>query len=239
MNWETPPPELDLLPNVAHVWAVNLDRQTLLGYSLSKMLSKEEHERANRFRFDKDRTAFVRARGSLRVILAQYLKCAPAELVFLYGEQGKPHLASQWAESGLRFNLSHSSGMALVAVCSDYNIGVDVEHIDRRMGSMMQVAKRFFASKEYETLDALPTELQHRAFFHCWTRKEAFIKAVGMGLSYPLSDFEVNLDIEARLLHLVEGCASAWTLQHLDPGGGYVGAVAIEGQDVEVKCWQV
>jgi 4'-phosphopantetheinyl transferase len=239
VNWAHPPSAPDLVPNVVHVWAVNLDRQTLLSYALSDLLSEDENERANRFRFAKDRRAFVSARGSLRVILAQYLKCVPGELPFSYGEYGKPYLSSQWVNSGLCFNLSHSSGMALVAVCDGHNIGVDVEHVDRRMGNRMQIAKRFFAPKEYEALEALSEEDQHRAFFYCWTRKEAFIKAVGEGLSYPLTNFEVNLDRDARLLHLAEGCVAEWTLRHLDPGSGYVGAVAIEGMGVEVECWQI
>ena len=239
MNWQTPPSAPNLEPETAHVWAVSTDRQTLLAYALAEILSEDENERANRFRFDKDRLAFISARGSLRVILAQYLKCEPTDLSFSYGEHGKPRLTSEWADSGLRFNLSHSSGVALVAICCERNIGVDVEHVDRRMGNRMQIAKRFFAPKEYEALGALPDEVQQRAFFYCWTRKEAFIKAVGKGLSYPLTDFEVNLDTDAHLLYLAEGCAAQWTLRHLDPGDGYVGAVAIEGTDVDVACWRI
>ena len=155
--------------------------------------------------------------------------------LFFYGEHGKPALASPWDKSQLRFNLSHSAGLALIAVSLGFDIGVDVEHLSRKVGQMKDLAKRFFAPGEYEQLCALPREEQRRAFFCCWTRKEAYLKAVGTGLVQPLKNFEVSLGRKAKLLWIKKGNVGDWTLRHLEPAKGYVGSVAIAKKDVEVK----
>ena len=218
--------------NTAHVWAVDLERETHL---LAEVLSADEWARADRFLFEKHRAHFVAARGCLRAILAKYMECKPGELAFFYGEHGKPALASPWDKSQLRFNLSHSAGLALIAVSRCCEIGVDVEHLSRNIDQMKDIARRFFAPGEYERLCALPQEEQRRAFFHCWTRKEAYLKAVGTGLAQSLKNFEVSLGRKAKLLQIKEGNTENWTLRHLAPAKGYVGSVAIAGKDVEVK----
>lgn len=221
--------------NTAHVWAVDLERETFDGHVLAKTLSADEWARADRFLFEKHRAHFVAARGCLRTILAKYMECKPGELAFFYGEHGKPALASPWDKSQLRFNLSHSTGLALIAVSLRYEIGVDVEHLSRKVGQMKDIAKRFFAPGEYEKLCALPREELCRAFFSCWTRKEAYLKATGTGLAYSLKKFEVSLERKAKLLQIKNGNIEDWTLRHLEPAKGYVGAVAISGKDIEVK----
>ena len=172
--------------------------------------------------------------GYLRAILAKYMQCKPGELAFFYGEHGKPALASPWDKSQLRFNLSHAAGLALIAISLRREIGVDVEHLNRKVGQMKDIAKRFFAPGEYEQLCALPREERRRAFFCCWTRKEAYLKALGAGLTHSLKNFEVSLGRKAELLWIREGNTEDWTLQHLEPAKGYVGSVAIAGKDVEV-----
>ncbi len=224
---------MDILrTDTAHVWAVDLERET---HMLAETLSADEWMRADRFLFEKHRAHFVAARGCLRAILAKYMDCKPGELAFFYGEHGKPALASPWDKSQLRFNLSHSAGLALIAVSMRHEIGVDVEHLSRKVGQMQDIAKRFFAPGEYERLCALPREEQRRAFFCCWTRKEAYLKAVGTGLTQSLKNFEVSMGREAKLLRTKKGNTEDWTLQHLEPAEGYVGSVAIAGKDVEVK----
>ena len=228
--------ELPMLEgNTAHVWAVDLERERYDGYVLAETLSEDEWARADRFVYEKHRADFVAARGCLRVMLARYVGCKPGELAFFYGEHGKPALASPWDKSQLRFNLSHSTGLALIAVSMRHEIGVDVEHISRKVGQMQDIAKRYFAPGEYERLCALPREEQRRAFFHCWTRKEAYLKAVGAGLTQSLKNFEVSLGDEAKLVWIKEGDTGDWTLRHIEPAKGYVGAVAIAGKDVEVR----
>ncbi len=221
-----------LRTDTAHVWAVDLERET---HTLAEALSADEWMRADRFVFEKHRAHFVAARGYLRAILAKYMQCKPGELAFFYGEHGKPALAPPWDKSQLRFNLSHSDGLALIAVSMRHEIGVDVEHLSRKVGQMKDIAKRSFASGEYERLCALPREEQRRAFFCCWTRKEAYLKAMGTGLTHSLKNFEVSLGRKAELLWIKKGNIEDWTLQHLEPAEGYVGAVAIAGKDVEVK----
>ena len=227
---------MDILrTDTAHVWAVDLERETFDGHLLAEVLSADEWVRADRFLSKKHRAHFVAARGCLRAILAKYMECKPDELAFFYGKHGKPALASPWDKSQLRFNLSHSAGLALIAVSRCCEIGVDVEHLDRKVGQLKDIARRFFAPGEYERLCALPREKQRRAFFNCWTRKEAYLKAVGTGLVQSLKNFEVSLGCKAKLLQIKEGNAEDWTLQHLDPAQGYVGSVAIAEKDGEVK----
>ena len=227
---------MDILrTDTAHVWAVDLERETFDGHTLAETLSADEWMRADRFLFKKHRAHFVAARGCLRAILAKYMDCKPGELAFFYGEHGKPALAPPWDKSQLRFNLSHSAGLALIAVSMRHEIGVDVEHLSRKVGQMKDIAKRFFASGEYERLCTLPRGEQRRAFFCCWTRKEAYLKALGTGLAHSLKNFEVSLGRKAKLLRIKKGNTEDWTLQHLEPAKGYVGSVAIAGKDVEVK----
>ena len=224
-----------LQTDTAHVWAVDLERETFDGHTLAETLSADEWMRADRFVYEKHRADFVVARGCLRAILAKYMDCKPGELAFFYGEHGKPALAPPWDKSQLRFNLSHSAGLALIAVSMRCEIGVDVEHLSRKVGQMKDIAKRYFAPGEYEQLCTLPREEQRQAFFCCWTRKEAYLKAKGAGLTYSLKNFEVSLGRKAELLWIKEGKIKDWTLRHLEPAKGYVGAVAIAGKNVEVK----
>ena len=227
---------MDILQTgTAHVWAVDLERETFDGHMLAETLSADEWGRADRFVYEKHRAHFVAARGYLRAILAKYMQCKPGELAFFYGEHGKPALASPWDKSQLQFNLSHAAGLALIAISLRCKIGVDVEHLSRKVGHMQDIAKRFFAPGEYEQLCALPREEQRRAFFCCWTRKEAYLKAVGTGLAQSLKNFEVSLGRKAKLLWIKKGNIEDWTLRHLEPAKGYVGSVAIAGKDVEVK----
>ena len=218
-TWHRPPASPVAEANAAHVWAVNLDG--IDAQTSTETLSAAERERADGFRFERDRARFVAARGSLRAILGQYAGCAPGELAFCYGEYGKPMLASPWDETELRFNVSHSAGIALIGVSLGRKIGVDVEHYGRAVRRMKRIAKRFFFSREYERLCALPQAEQQRAFFSLWTRKEAHLKAVGTGLARAAK-------------HVALG---HWTLRHLDPGRGYIGAVAIAGKDMDMRCW--
>lgn len=222
-TWQHPPALPTAEANAAHVWAVNLDR--IDAQALTETLSATERERAAGLRVARDRARFVAARGSLCVILGKYAGCAPGELAFCYGEYGKPMLASPWGETELRFNVSHSAGLALIGVSLGREIGVDVEHCGRAVRRMERIAKRFFAPRDYEQLCALPHKEQRRAFFRFWTRKEAYLKAMGTGLARASKNVDLG------------DTPDNWTLRHLDPGGGYVGAVAIAGKDMDIQCW--
>jgi 4'-phosphopantetheinyl transferase len=197
--------------------------------------------RATRFYFEKDRRHFIVARGVLRAILGRYLDLAPECLSFCYSSYGKPALSGEPDLNSIRFNLSHSYGVALYAVTRGREVGIDLERIRSDL-AVAQIAARFFHRREIEMLRALPGEMQNRAFFRCWTRKEAYIKARGEGLSLPLDRFDVSLDPGEP--GMVDGAsrdpseASRWSLQELNPIPGYAAAVAVEGHDWHLTCWQ-
>jgi 4'-phosphopantetheinyl transferase len=208
--------------------------------SLWHTLTADECQRAERYIFAKDRAHFVVARGLLRVLLGRYLGQEPQHLRFTYGRHGKPALATETGGVALRFNVSHSHGLALYAITRGREVGVDIEHI-RPEVAQEQVAERFFSPREVTVLRALPTPLQAPAFFACWTRKEAYIKATGAGLALPLDQFDVSLapGEPAALLHTAWDPqeATRWALQDLAPAPGYRAAVAVAGHDWHLTCW--
>ena len=185
------------------------------------------------------------ARAFLRKLLGRYLAIAPAELRFAYSEYGKPQLApdleSNLAQQ-LKFNLAHSGGLALYAFTNVGEIGVDLEHI-RPEFTGDDIARRFFSATEVACLDQLPATARHEAFFNCWTRKEAFIKAKGMGLSLALDQFDVTLSPNEPAALLCtrwdQNEAERWSLKAIDVGPGFVGAVAVEAHDWLTSYWQV
>jgi 4'-phosphopantetheinyl transferase len=178
----------------------------------------------------------------LRTILGRYLDVAPGTVRFCYGPHGKPALIAEMAEqTGVRFNVAHSHDLALYAVTRGREVGIDVERIRAEVAST-EIAQRFFSPAEVAALCALPDELQTEAFFACWTRKEAYIKATGGGLSHPLDGFDVSLTpgepVVALRTHADPQEAARWSLRALDPGPGYAAAVAVEATRWNLTCWQ-
>jgi 4'-phosphopantetheinyl transferase len=229
-----PPP---LTADKVHVWRIALEVGDPLLSRLREILADDERQRADRFYFEKDRRHFTAARGVMRILLAGYLACRPEEVRFTYTNYGKPRLAD---ESNLRFNLTHSHGLALLAVTRGREIGVDVERLRYMEGDGEPLAQRFFSPREVAVLRSLPPQLRREAFFHCWTRKEAYIKANGKGLSLPLDQFDVSLhpDEPAALLATQHDPQEAqrWSLRSLLPGEGYVATVAVEGRSFRLWC---
>ncbi len=211
-----------------HVWAARLD--DLSEAALRSPLSADERTRGGRFHFERDQRRFVAARGLLRVLLGQYLEADPAGLCFGYGPQGKPFLEEH---GELRFNVSHSGGLALLAFARGREVGVDVEQ-ERPLPEWEDIAGRYFSAWEVAELRRLRADERGPAFFRCWTRKEAFIKATGEGLSRPLDAFCVSLAPgEPARLRRVVGEPEAlrrFRLEDLRPGPGFAGALAIEGE---------
>jgi 4'-phosphopantetheinyl transferase len=208
---------------------------------LEQTLSEDERERARRLRFERDRRRFVVARGTLRGLLARYTALDPAALRFQYGRRGKPALAAELNATGLRFNLSHSHELALYAVARGRELGIDVEQ-RRPDRAEAGIAERFFSPRELEALRALPTERWTEAFFTCWTRKEAYIKAKGAGFGIALDQFDVTVapGQPAVLLATRQDPpdAARWSLHDLHPGDGYAGALAMEGDARILRYWQ-
>jgi 4'-phosphopantetheinyl transferase len=236
-----PPDNLTLQRREVHVWCADLDRQEGLQPRMWQVLSPDERLRARRFKFENLQTRFIIGRGLLRSILGRYLALEPDRLQFQYTSYGKPELAAGPGDN-LRFNLSHAGGCVLYAVTLDRRIGVDVEHIRPAPEDYREVAERFFAPNEVAAIRKLPAEAQTQAFFTCWTLKESYIKAVGMGLSMPLDQFEVSWEPgDTATLSVVagaQGAVSQWSLRKLHPGPDYVAAICVEGRDWALQCWQ-
>jgi len=204
-------------------------------------LAPDELRRADRYRFERDRRRFIVARGVLRAILSRYTGVEPGQLRFRYGAQGKPQLVGETGREALRFNLSHAHELVLFAVARGRAIGVDLEYVRRDLADL-ELAERFFSPTEVAVLRALPAYARCRAFFNCWTRKEAYIKAKGGGLSIPLDQFDVTLG-PGKAAALVEARwdaeeASRWSLHGMDPAPGYVAALAVQGRAWELAFWR-
>lgn len=231
---------INLQADTVDVWRTDLQVKDGLVASLLPLLSEDERARANRFYFQKDHDRFTIARARLRLVLSFYLDIPAQQLQFQYSQTGKPSLVDQ---PSLCFNLSHSHQLALYAVAWNREVGIDVEQIrpDRDCES---IAARFFSAQEQATLSQLSPDLKLQGFFNCWTRKEAFVKAIGKGLSLPLDQFAVSLspDEPARLLQVDWGApqqVNQWVIEALDVGAEYAAAVAAAGQGWCLRGWQL
>jgi len=231
------PPALPAADEI-HVWTVPLDPPPERVASLARLLAADEAARAARFRFARHRRRYTVGRGALRTLLARYLGADPAALAFRYGGNEKPYLASPSAAAAaaggaaLQFNLSNSEELAVIAVVVGTEVGADVERL-RPMQDALAISQRFFSAAERRVLAGVPEAQRDRTFFHCWTRKEAYLKAVGTGITVPLDRFDVTLAPgDAPRMLAMDGSAeraAGWHLYHLEPAAGYLGAVAIHG----------
>jgi 4'-phosphopantetheinyl transferase len=241
-GWQQPPPPdaLALAAGDVHVWRIALDPPAGAVAALARTLSDDEHGRAARFHFDRDRIAFTVARGALRTLAGRYLGEPPARLAFGYRERGKPYLTAP--PGALRFNVSHSGQRALVAFARDRELGVDVE-LCRELSDLRSLARTAFSPAEYAALCRLAPDAQLEAFFACWSRKEAVIKATGEGVAQ-LAAFDVNLapGEPARLLRFDGEPPDAlrWSLHDLPAIPGHAAALACErtaGPAPRITCW--
>jgi 4'-phosphopantetheinyl transferase len=211
------------------VWQLALDQPDDVVAALAGVLSPDEHARAARFVFPRDRRRFVVTRACLRVLLAPHAGRVPAALAFAYGAHGKPALPC----SDLGFNVSHAGERALIALTRGAALGVDVEAL-RPLPDLLDLTARYFSRAEARTIAAMPAPRRELAFFLCWTRKEAFVKARGDGLSLPLDRYSVTCTPdEPACLVEVDGStseAARWSVIDLRPAPGYVGALAIRAE---------
>lgn len=235
-EWQLPPATCTITQPGLHVWRILLNQGERVIQLLGNALSPDEHARAERYYFARDRLKFIVARGALRDILARYTGARPAQIMFANGAHGKPALA----DSPVHFNLAHSGDWALCAIAMR-PVGVDVEDMRRPVDDMDDVAQRFFAPLEWKRFLGLPAQAKPAAFFRCWTRKEAFIKAIGAGLSHPLHRFEVSfLDNAPARLVRIDGdaqAAHAWSLLNMPPDTNHAGAVAIQTLSAQAARW--
>jgi 4'-phosphopantetheinyl transferase len=235
-SFSLPPTRLTLDLHGVDVWRADLEVHSSELNRLQNTLSPDELGRAARFHFVKDQQHFIVGRGILRDILARYLDRLPAELHFSYSSHGKPSLAHHDNSDGLRFNLSHSGSLALYSVARLRDVGIDIERIEPKFAED-GIAEKFFSRNEVAKLRSLPTSARSQAFFNCWTRKEAYVKARGGGLQIALDSFEVSLAPGEQAGFLSEG-ESGWSLEALAPDPDYVAAIAVEGQDWRPRLWR-
>lgn len=234
MRWLTPPDMLPALhPHTIHLWHAQLDT-----YANGDILSEEEKARAARFTFPIHRQRFIAARSILRILLSRYLSRPPQDILFSYTPYGKPYLAEN--STGLYFNLSHTQDYALYAISREEKIGVDIEHIktDR---AIEKIAARFFSAYENAQLNQITADKKEAAFFQLWTCKEAFIKAIGEGLSFPLHDFDIALDKETPSICQIKGdksAASAWSILSISTHAQYAAALAIKTRVDYLHTWE-
>jgi 4'-phosphopantetheinyl transferase len=228
---------LHLTPADVHLWQAKLDKR--LADSVERHLSTDEIYRAGRFHFVKDRDHYVAARGLLRTLLSVYLGIRSDKLRFSYAEKGKPSLEESH-ESAINFNLAHSHGMAVYAFSPSREVGIDLEYMREDLASE-DIAERFFSRREIKMLAGVPAELRTQSFFNCWTRKEAYIKARGEGLSMSLDEFDVSLEPgePAALLanHKEPAEVTRWSMQSISVPAGYVAALCVAGFDWRLKSF--
>jgi 4'-phosphopantetheinyl transferase len=246
LSWTLPPTNVTLGADDIHVWRAPLHVPEPHIVGLYATLSPDEQERAGRYRFLRDQRRFIVARGWLRATLGTYLGLNGAKIRFCYNPHGKPELAmapqgTPSLRDRLQFNMAHSEDLAILAISQGRRVGVDVEQI-RSGFANGTVADSFFTSHEVAALDSLSPSERERAFFACWTRKEAYLKARGEGLIVPLDTLEVSLlpgEDPALLRTSADPTEAArWTLCELDVGPGYSASLAVEGQGWRLWLWQ-
>jgi len=227
-----PTAPLEISRDEVHLWQVGLTAVRSGEARWRNIIADDERRRAARFRFAVDRQNFTAARALLRILLGAYAGLDPEAVTFSYAKQGKPSLNKGQQKERLEFNLSHSGEIALLAFARGRAVGVDIERIRDNLDPA-KMARRFFSQPEQTALSVLPPSERCLGFFRCWTRKEAYLKARGAGLSLPLDQFDVSLRpgdqnalLEARM---PDADITAWSLGELTVTNGYVAALCVEG----------
>ncbi len=243
-QWQTPPEMLHLSPNMVHIWVASLRHPASKISTLRQLLTDDERARADRFYFEKDREAYTAARGQLRLLLSRYLHVAPTAPRFTYSKYGKPALVTSYSDATLHFNVSHSGDMAVYGFSWDNELGVDVEYKYRTpTPDFTGICTHFFAPSEQKIFLQHKGEAIRDAFYRCWTRKEAYLKASGEGLSRALDSFHVTLTAHepAKLTYVKDEPEEIerWTMRHIKIGREYTAALCAEGDNPEMVCWKM
>jgi 4'-phosphopantetheinyl transferase len=228
----------ELGANEAHVWRASLDQPADMIAKLAPFLSQDEYQRAMRRYRPVDRDRFIVGRGILRKIISAYLALQPGQLRFTYNEYGRPAVSDDQNDCALNFNLAHSAELVLYAVTRGRVVGIDIEYIHDDFATL-EIAEHFFSKDEVAALKSLPADQRTIGFFNCWSRKEAFIKAKGMGVSYPLDRFTVSLAPgEPPALLKVDDDkreVARWKMYELKPGADYAAALIAAGAPITLK----
>lgn len=234
-DWQQSISTPELTPGEVHVWRIRLDIADDSWRALASLLTNDERIKAERFHFEKHRRRHIVGRAALRTLLGQYLDRSPQLIEFSYNSHGKPRLAR--SDSGIRFNLSHTEEIMLVAFALDSEVGIDIESLMRDV-DCMDVGQRWFSGLEGQALRALPEDARRDAFFRIWSRKEAYIKARGDGISHPLHRFSVSMDKhEPRLIEHQDDTSekSRWRFIDIDVGEKYQATVVVKSSHWKLR----
>lgn len=238
--WETPPENLYITDESVHVWLADIEKESKNIEYLSGFLSEDELKRAGRFLFEKDKVRHIVAHGLLRLILCRYIKAGPGDFRFTAGKRGKPVL-DNLNPGDIRFNLSHSGKFVVYAVTVGAEVGVDIEFM-KEIKDAGEIVGRFFSGQEIGEYNKLPAGQRKEAFFTCWTRKEAFIKAVGEGLYMPLDSFSVSPDPDVKPVIEVHGedkKGGIWSIEDISVNDcDYACALVTEGRGLKASYWK-
>jgi 4'-phosphopantetheinyl transferase len=233
-KWSSPPDVVYLQCDEVHLWRAFLDADLRLP-PVETDLSSDELNRAARLAFPRDRYRLTARRQILRDILGKYLRRAASQVSFIYESEGKPEVSLTASDPPIRFNVSHSHGLAMYAIALHREIGLDIEAI-RPDVPFRELASQFFTCTEMSEFQSIPDDKQSEAFFRWWSRKEAYVKAVGRGLSLPLNSFDVSVSPEAPA-YLHSRDSGRWTIRDFQPEDGYAGAVVVEGKEFTLQLW--
>jgi 4'-phosphopantetheinyl transferase len=232
VTWKPPDPSLMLPPNTVHIWRATVPAEHPACAYYRCLLSPAEQHRAARYYNPLTATQFIISRGILRQLLGQYLHMPPHCIPLHVGSFGKPYLARQPSDQDIRFNVAHSHAMVLYAFTRGRRVGIDLE-ATRGIRDPLHLASHYCTPHEQRELSALPPTQRADVFIACWTRKEAYVKAIGIGLTQSLNKLEVGLPPTVapslRVRHSESPVAVAWTLHTFTPGSGYHATLAVEG----------
>ncbi len=237
--WDTPPANLSCSDDEVHIWMTSVSLLKKEIPLFKSLLNHEESSRTTRFVYEKDRDTCILSRVALRDILGRYLAINPRAIAFNNNEYGKPFIDRKDNADNITFNLSHAGDVIICGITSNRDIGIDVELI-KEMESIDALIRQNFSGIEQEYFKRLSPDEKKRAFFTCWTRKEAYIKAHGKGLSYPLDSFSVTVGPgdDASLLCDDNDDVSSWSLKEIISSPEYVGAVAVKGRNINYRYYR-
>lgn len=239
-SWRTAAPTLDT--SDVHLWLMSLNQPPREVEALQLLLSEEELIRTNRFRFETDRRTHIVSRGLLKRLLGVYLNIDPPLVRIAYNAFGKPSLTRGIRNRQLHFNLAHSGEFVLFGFTQHQELGVDLELLRASDGYMRSIANRFFAADERAMLNSVRKPELSRAFFRIWTRKEAYVKAIGQGVSYPFETFDVTFRSGQGFNYLsfeeANGESRVWSLYDLRPAPNILGALVLQGVEWHVSAWR-
>ena len=239
-QWQPTPDDLTLSTGHVDIWkcCVKLGDDQI--GELSSLLSTEEKARAQRLKIAEKQNQFIIARGRLRQNLGKYLNLDQHAFKFEYAVHGKPYMEERWQGHEISFNVSHSHNFILIAMSLDHQLGIDIEKIQHGKDHTA-LARRFFSKREQAELTVLPEEIKTRAFYSCWARKEAFVKAVGDGITYGLDTFDVSVHPDETKplinIHTNSGEDITWSVFNIPMDEDYMAALAVTDNTVSVRCW--